>query len=380
MSVWDTYPPDYRAREVAAIVGAVLAGECVSVVGLSGAGKSNLLGFLANRVGAQAVDPGAAETTPACPCRFILADCNRLSEATPEALLRLARQALGDSDPVGDDLQALDATVGCSLAIPPGRLCLLFDRFDSLMSRGEANAQRDIASNLRALRDAHKYSLTFVTATRRPLDPHTELAELFYANTLWLGPLSENDARWNIERYTGRKGLKWDAATTRSLIELSWGYPSLLRAVCEAAASGAGLGIESFLAHPAVIRRIEEFWADKPDEEQIRLSGLEGQPLLAGGRPGQSSAGRGEVAAFDTTRLTAKEHLLLEMLRRHPGEVCEKDSLIRAVWPEDKIFEQGIRDDSLAQLVRRLREKIEPDPSAPRFVHTVPGRGYRFTP
>jgi DNA-binding response OmpR family regulator len=54
--------------------------------------------------------------------------------------------------------------------------------------------------------------------------------------------------------------------------------------------------------------------------------------------------------------------------------------LIRAVWPEDRIFERGIRDDSLAQLVRRLREKIEPLPSTPRHIHSVPGRGYRFTP
>jgi DNA-binding winged helix-turn-helix (wHTH) protein len=50
------------------------------------------------------------------------------------------------------------------------------------------------------------------------------------------------------------------------------------------------------------------------------------------------------------------------------------------VWPEDRVFERGVRDDSLAQLVRRLREKIEPDPSAPRFILTVPGRGYRFSP
>jgi two-component system KDP operon response regulator KdpE len=60
--------------------------------------------------------------------------------------------------------------------------------------------------------------------------------------------------------------------------------------------------------------------------------------------------------------------------------VCEKDDLIQAVWPEDKIFEQGIRDDSLAQLVRRLRKKIEPDPASPRRIHTIPGRGYRFKP
>jgi DNA-binding winged helix-turn-helix (wHTH) protein len=58
--------------------------------------------------------------------------------------------------------------------------------------------------------------------------------------------------------------------------------------------------------------------------------------------------------------------------------VCDKDDLIRAVWPEDRIFERGVRDDSLAQLVRRLREKVETNPSAPRRIQTVAGRGYRL--
>ena len=49
MSVWDSFPADYRAREVQFILKAVQAGECAAVVGLSGAGKSNLVGFLANR-------------------------------------------------------------------------------------------------------------------------------------------------------------------------------------------------------------------------------------------------------------------------------------------------------------------------------------------
>jgi DNA-binding winged helix-turn-helix (wHTH) protein len=58
--------------------------------------------------------------------------------------------------------------------------------------------------------------------------------------------------------------------------------------------------------------------------------------------------------------------------------LVEKDDLIRAVWPEDKLFEDGGRDDSLAQLIRRLRRKIEPDPARPQIIQTVPGRGYRL--
>ena len=54
MSVWDEYPEDYRTSQVQAILSAVQAGESVALVGLSGSGKSNLLGYLAHRSGGEA--------------------------------------------------------------------------------------------------------------------------------------------------------------------------------------------------------------------------------------------------------------------------------------------------------------------------------------
>ena len=46
MSTWETFPPIYRKKEVSQILKAVQAGECVSIIGLSGSGKSNLMGFI----------------------------------------------------------------------------------------------------------------------------------------------------------------------------------------------------------------------------------------------------------------------------------------------------------------------------------------------
>lgn len=351
MSVWDSYPADYRSREVQAILSAVQAGECFSIVGLSGAGKSNLIGFLANR-------------SPLAAPRSALVDCNRLPDPSPDALYALTRRTLGDTQPTDDEFQALESVVDRRLTSQPDGLCLLFDRFDTL-----SPASATLFGNLRAMRDAFKYKLTYVTSTRRPLDQHTELAELFFANTLWLGPLSESDVRWNVARYAQRKGTNWDEATVGGILRFSGGYPSLLRAVCEACSDGTPLEARSLTEHPAVKRRVAEFWADQPEEDDLRRSGLVGQPLLCSGR-------------FPLTdqQLTAKEHLLLEYLRQHPNQVCDKDDLIHAVWPEDRIFERGVRDDSLAQLIRRLREKIEPDPSSPSHIFTVPGRGYRYVP
>ena len=89
----------------------------------------------------------------------------------------------------------------------------------------------------------------------------------------------------------------------------------------------------------------------------------------------------GQMGLFEWVKqaeeLTMSEYRLAEYLQAHQGEICAKDDLIRAVWPEEK-FMQGIRDDSLAQLVHRLRTKIEADPLHPQKVQTIPGRGYRF--
>ncbi|RPI31459.1 MAG: ATP-binding cassette domain-containing protein [Chloroflexota bacterium] len=74
MGIWNSYPPDYRSKEVNAVTTAVLAGECVSIVGLSGAGKSNLMGFLANRASPLVGNAGSL------PRRLVMVDCNRLQE------------------------------------------------------------------------------------------------------------------------------------------------------------------------------------------------------------------------------------------------------------------------------------------------------------
>lgn len=367
MSTYASYPLSYRADEVRAVQSAVQAGECVSILGLSGSGKSNLMGFLEYVLKLPAM-AGRVH------CRLV--DCNRLAQPSAEALYALLGEALNAEavDPAsgaGGAWKALDAAVNNSLQAAPV-LCLLLDRFDALEGADFSSAARQsMYSGLRALRDAHKYALTYVTATRRPLDPQSELAELFYAHTQWLGPLAAEDVYWTASQYAQRRGLVWDRKVLDRILALSWGYPSLVRAICEAHAAGAALELPALKADPAVQRRVQEFLADQPTSEMLQLSGLAGHPLL----PTQAAA-----TTFDASQLTAKEHLLWEYLRQHPDQVCEKDQLVQAVWPEDRIFERGIRDDSLAQLVRRLREKIEPDPSTPQHILTIPGRGYRYCP
>ncbi len=72
--------------------------------------------------------------------------------------------------------------------------------------------------------------------------------------------------------------------------------------------------------------------------------------------------------------LTAKEFDLLLMLARHPRQVFSRDQLLDRVWGVSEYVDPG----TVTVHVRRLREKIEADPSQPRFILTVWGVGYKF--
>ncbi|XVQ14288.1 response regulator transcription factor [Spirillospora sp. CA-255316] len=73
--------------------------------------------------------------------------------------------------------------------------------------------------------------------------------------------------------------------------------------------------------------------------------------------------------------LTAREFDLLVFLLRRPGRVFSREELLRQVWGWD------FGDASTVTVhVRRLREKVEDDPAAPKLISTVWSAGYRFDP
>lgn len=71
--------------------------------------------------------------------------------------------------------------------------------------------------------------------------------------------------------------------------------------------------------------------------------------------------------------LTVKEFQLLELLYSHAGEVLSKDEIAKSVW-DYEVYDFNAID----ALVYRLRQRIEKDPGAPRFIVTVRGFGYKL--
>jgi DNA-binding response OmpR family regulator len=83
---------------------------------------------------------------------------------------------------------------------------------------------------------------------------------------------------------------------------------------------------------------------------------------------------RDAVIHGNPVRLTPKEFELLMFLAERKGRAVAKEALVQHLWGED----EDRSDRILAVYVRHLREKIEPKPDTPRYIHTVRGFGYRL--
>lgn len=73
--------------------------------------------------------------------------------------------------------------------------------------------------------------------------------------------------------------------------------------------------------------------------------------------------------------LTAKEYKLLAFFMQNPMRILTKNQLLEAIWDIDGNF---VDENTLAVNIRRLREKIEDDPSNPSYIKSVRGLGYLF--
>ena len=112
----------------------------------------------------------------------------------------------------------------------------------------------------------------------------------------------------------------------------------------------------------ATLRRLPQ----APDDAGLRQLALQGVEIDL---PSRQVSVRGR-----TSRLTAKEFDLLSYFLIRPNKTIAHRELLQAVWGPD----YGDELEYLRVFVNRLRKKIEPDPSKPRFLVTDAWAGYRF--
>lgn len=139
---------------------------------------------------------------------------------------------------------------------------------------------------------------------------------------------------------------------------------------------GLDLGADDYVTKPfspreltarvkSVLRRAQGPLAPSPEGPSV---------LVAGDLEVEAPAREARIGG-EVVNLTQREFELLVFLMRHPREAFTRETLLEKVWG----YSYG--DTSTVTVhVRRLREKIEADPSVPERIQTVWGLGYRFEP
>lgn len=150
---------------------------------------------------------------------------------------------------------------------------------------------------------------------------------------------------------------------------------------------GLGLGADDYITKhflpkelvlrvKAVLKRVYRVKEDDKESERIRLGDCTVD--LGSGLVCWNSTTEGDSEAAGTKvrelTLTAKEYAIIEKLSANRGRIVTIDALCDAVWQEGNYG----YENTLIVHIRRLREKIEENPSRPRYLLTVRGLGYKL--
>jgi two-component system alkaline phosphatase synthesis response regulator PhoP len=137
--------------------------------------------------------------------------------------------------------------------------------------------------------------------------------------------------------------------------------------------AGLDVGADDYIVKPFHVRTlIARVRAQLRRSTELNLPASE-RPIVIGELtidPGVRDA----IVGGSPARLTPKEFELLYYLGKQRGRAASKDTVTYQIWGDEEDRSEKI----LAVYIRHLREKIEPNPETPRYLHTIRGFGYRL--
>jgi DNA-binding winged helix-turn-helix (wHTH) protein len=436
-------PLSYRAELLSQVMPALKAGECCSLIGVSGVGKSNLVRFLAR----SDVQVAYWNTDTIW---LVLIDTHSLvfSDQPAEFVIleliihRLIMEAERRTMPAefvswANDLHSrLIMQPNSHLALRYlerlcARLCeayeykiiFVFDQFEDIWQTVDAR----FFLNLRGLRDQFIYSVAYLVITRQLLqdtrgDRQAAEAfwELFASHTYGLGMYSQADAQLMLERLAERRTLAVDPALYEVTAQAAGRHPGTMRALFWELAQKAAVepDLQAMLGFPAVAEECAKIWNDLTPDEQHVLR------VLAAGEPLPRSTDPAILRDLQLKEIVSGEppRLFSPLFQRYIAQDGGVDMAgivvapqLRQVWrdgqvlarsltplefkllaylarnagsvcPRDTILrelygeqEYEANDERLDNLLRRLRDALGEDVRNPRYLITHRGAGVQLT-
>lgn len=435
-------PLSYRTELFDQIMPALKAGECCSLVGISGSGKSNLVQFLRRDDvqlkywGSSSVWVVLVDTHTLAfgeqPPEYVVAELmihRLIMEAERRALqsdvlqwadelhLRLANQPSGHL--ALRYLERLCARLCDSLGI---QLVFVFDQFEDLWRLVDAR----FFLNLRNLRDQFKYRVMYLVMTRERLQRlRSDLKaveafwELFASHTFGLRMYSPGDARTMLERLAARRNDELDFIREQLILRISGRHPGLLRAVFWVLSGAANTdhSWEALLEKSSIADECAKIWDDfLPDEQRLVRIIAADLPIRDPHVPAMAELRLKGVVEGEPPELFSS--LFVEYIRRQ-AEVevsgIVVDAHQRQVWLDGQLLAKPLprlefqmlvylarnagtickreaileelypgqghvkNDERLDTILRRLREVLNEDAQNPRYLITHRGVGVQLT-
>jgi hypothetical protein len=287
---------------------------------------------------------------------------------------------------------------------------IFFIRFDRISE----SASADFFANLEGLKNATHNKLSFVFTTSRGLNAispnvfsHTSLS--LAETEIFLKPASASDLQVISDAYIKRFGLRISAETEKELVNLTGGYIQYLQLALITLNSPETddkkiNDLEELLVNDERIKlQSEELWEGLTEQEQeLLLKIASGEQLtdkdLKDSRYLSDTGfifktkigfkifsplfekfiktknGKNEGGSNGKIDLSKKEHLLFSFLKKNLDQICEREAIIEAVWPEEEAL--GVSDWAIDRLVARLRKKIKGEGEFE--IVTIKTRGFKL--
>ena len=285
---------------------------------------------------------------------------------------------------------------------------LFFIRFDRIKDV----VNQEFFANLQGLKDATHHKLCYVFTSFRSLDVlsssvFTKTSLSAFSRNVYIKPAKKEDTKIIFKMYIKHSGIKLPSKTEKELFSVVDGYVQYLQLALVSLAEKDGLLVKekNIFEYLAKDERIalasEELWESLNDQEKSLLVAIANKDEISETEieknkylwdTGLVVSENNNMKIFSSifeyyvkklekkvpnslVEFTKKENLLFKYLSENPDAICEREQIVRAVWPE--VEELGVSDWAIDRLVARVRNKLKLQKTNYE-IKTVKTRGYKL--